>query len=149
MKKLLIPHLLASVLLALPAITIPTVYATEHGTTSGLHTPAPGTPERKAILNAQRKQLQPLVGDTVLVVSYLKVNKGWAWLAALPQSPDGSNHYEGVNSLLHYANGSWKVVDGRPSWGECETDPDCADDTRFFKKLRAKHPGVPSNIFPH
>lgn len=147
MKRIsLLPCLLAGILLAAPTIT-PAAGSGNH-VISGLHTPAPGTAERKAIFDAMRAEHRDL-GDIVYVVSYLKVNKGWAWVNAAAQSRDGRNHYEGEQALLHRTHGRWKVIDKRPSWGECESDPSCANDRQFFRKLKARRPAVPMNIFPH
>lgn len=147
MKKIsLLSCLLASALLAAPAIT-PSVAAAS-GVTSGLHTPPRGSAERSAILDAMRAKHRDL-GDIVYVVSYLKVNQGWAWLAAAAQSRDGSNHYEPEQALLHRVNGRWKVVEMRPGGEDCLSDPTCANDQKYFRKLKARHPSVPMNIFPH
>lgn len=150
MKKALITRLLAGVLLALPAITIPTADATEHGTASGLHIPAPGSAERKAILDTLRKQGRWVGGpDTVFVVTYLKVNKGWAWLSVLPESSDGLNHYENDGALMHKVGGKWVAMPDGTGDGECAATDSCPSDAAIFRRLKSKYPSLPSNIFPN
>ncbi len=142
----LLSCLLASTLLAAPAITL-TANATS-SVSSGLHTPPRGSAERSAILDAMRAK-HPDLGDIVYVVSYLKVNNGWAWLEAAGQSRDGRNHYEPEQALLHRVGGHWKVLEMRPGGEDCLSDPTCANDQKYFRKLKARHPSVPTNIFPH
>lgn len=141
----LLSCLLAGILLAAPTIT--PAAGPANSATNTLYTPAPGTTERKAILDAMRAK-HPDLGDIVYVVSYLKVNKGWAWLNAAAQSRDGRNHYEGEQALLHKIHGRWKVVEMRPGGEECASDPSCANNHKYFKKLKTRHPTVPMNIFP-
>ena len=54
------------------------------------YTPAPGSAERKAIMNSLRKPVMRELGQRVVfVVSQLKVCRNWAFLEATPQLPDG------------------------------------------------------------
>ncbi len=113
--------------------------------------PPRSSPERKAILDTLRKQLEGS-GDSkltlVFVVRHLKVKNGWTWVSTDPQSPDGSNMYEPVEALLHKSDGVWHLETMRPSWGECEDDPVCGDDARYYRAVREKFPDAPSSIFP-
>lgn len=112
-------------------------------------TPARGSGERKAILGVLRafvKRMSDL--DVVFVVRHLKSGCGWGWIEADPQSADGTQHYEPVQALLARRNGRWEYVESPPEWPECETDPDCVDRSHYFRKLAARHPGVPAAIFP-
>lgn len=113
-------------------------------------TPAPGTPERKAIMNALRATGMQGEGEwrTVFVVEYLKVADGWAWTHTLPQTANGMNKFEPVSALLEKKGGRWSVVAFRPCCGDCADDPDCADDRRYFKRLHEQFPEVPVEIFP-
>ena len=107
--------------------------------TTGVHTPAAGSAERKAILDAMRE-----LGDNhdrVLVVRYLRVSKDWAWVAGEPQSSDGTQHYEAESALLHKVNERWSVVD-RPC-----AEADCNERAEIMRML-AKFPAAPSTIFP-
>jgi len=110
---------------------------------------ATGSKERKAILDALRKELSPLVSDRVVfVVKHLRVKNRWAWVETYPQSPDGTAKYEPVDALLHKKENEWVVKAMRPCCGECADDPDCADIKRYYRKLMREFPSVPAEIFP-
>jgi hypothetical protein len=117
---------------------------TPAGPNGKAHTPPAGDPERNAILDTLRIRY----GDMVFVVDYLKVKDGWAWIEFSPRSRDGTNRLEGDVSLLRHVDGRWKEVGGRAAGAECEEDPDCADDQRFFRKLKADFPDLPMEILP-
>ena len=106
--------------------------------TTGVHTPAAGSAERKAILDAMRSGDNP---DRSFIVRYLRVSKGWAWIAGEPLSVDGQQHYEAESALLHQEKERWVVVD-RPC-----TEADCKERTEILRML-AKFPTAPSTIFP-
>ena len=56
------------------------------------YTPAPGSAERKAIMDSLRKPVVKELGQRVVfVVSQLKVCRNWAFLEATPQRPDGQS----------------------------------------------------------
>lgn len=104
------------------------------------YTPPKGSDERKAIMDAYRSVWKAQGGnnltDVVFVVSYLKVQQGWAWLEVSPQSADGSQQYEPEQGLLRLRNGKWRVMD-RTSGA----------DKRYFRRLKTKYPAVPVDIF--
>jgi hypothetical protein len=111
--------------------------------------PAKISPERRAILAALRQELKTWTKlDVVFVVKYLKVKDGWVWVAAFPQSPDGKSKYEPVEALLQKKAGTWQVMEMRPGGADCEEDPDCADDARYFSKLKSRFPAAAEDIFP-
>ncbi len=117
--------------------------------TEGDSIAAQDTAARRAILDALRQQLKAWTGlEVVFEVKYLKAKDGWAWVAAFPRSPGGVNKYEPVEALLHRQSGSWKVMEMRPGGPDCEEDPDCADLTRYYRKLRSRFPHAPAEIFP-
>ena len=106
----------------------------------------PGSPVRKAILDALRKEIKRLHGlDVVFVVEYMKVRDGWCWVDTLPQSADGMNHYEGVSALLHRDGSGWKVVELACTE---EENPECLSNPKYFKLLKARFPKVPEEILP-
>jgi|YNPBryantNP2012_1023418.scaffolds.fasta_scaffold02273_8 hypothetical protein len=110
---------------------------------------AKGSQERKAILDALRKALSPLISDRIVfVVKHLKVKNGWAWVETYPQSPDGTAKYEPVDALLHKEGNEWVVKAMRPCCGEYADDPDCVDIKRYYRKLMREFPSVPAGIFP-
>lgn len=111
---------------------------------SAVHTPPPGSPERRAILNALRFMMHELHGmEPIFVVRHLKVKGNWAWLEVEPRSPDGTGRYEPVFALLKCDLGSWKVAElpsteeDSPLW-----------QPGFARSLQARFPGVPLEIFP-
>jgi hypothetical protein len=106
--------------------------------TTGVHTPATGSVERKAILDAMRSGDNP---DRSFVARYLRVSKGWAWITGDPQSVDGQQHYEAESALLRQEKERWVVVD-RPC-----TEADCQERAEILRML-AKFPTAPSTIFP-
>jgi len=66
------------------------------------HTPPEGSAERNAILQAVHHALaRQGRKNLVLIVPYLKVHNGWAWIQVNPQSADGKQHYESQSGLLH------------------------------------------------
>ncbi len=109
-------------------------------------TPLPGTPTRKAILDALRKEIKHLGGLKVLfVVKYFKVKEGWAWVHTLPQSPNGKNNYEDVSALLHLKGTTWKVVELACTE---EENPQCLSNPEYFSELKKRFPKVPEEILP-
>ncbi len=113
------------------------------------YTPSKDSAERKAISDALRQKVeQQLKLKVILVVNYLKVNNGWAWIETSPQSPDGKSHYEPISALmqLNKKDCSWMVAEIACTE---EGNPDCLGSPDFFKKLRARFPKAPADIFPH
>jgi|GEM_PF-3609765 len=110
--------------------------------------------ERQEILDAIKKEFIDPSGkeEYVFEIKCLKIKNQWAWIETEPRSAKKINgiynHYEDLNVLLQKKEGGWKVMDARPCCGECADDPDCADDKRYFKKLREKFPSAPEEIFP-
>ncbi|MGQ9655617.1 MAG: hypothetical protein ACUVXD_16280 [Thermodesulfobacteriota bacterium] len=112
-------------------------------------TPAPGSAERKAILDALRELVPEWRGEkAVFLVRHMKVSKGWAWVETDPRSADGTQHYETLSCLLQKASDKWEIRACRPCCGECEDDPDCRDEKRYYMKLRSSFPQAPRAIFP-
>lgn len=107
------------------------------------HTPAAGSPERKAIMDALR-------GDqnVVFKVYYLKVHGDWAWADVTPLE-NGKAVAEGGASLLHNTAAGWKVMDLSvlPEDPDNPMGPDDPD-PKFIKAVQKAFPGVPADIFP-
>lgn len=108
------------------------------------YTPAPGSPERRAIMDALRGVMEESTGlKLIFVVRHLKVKGNWAWLEVEPQSPDGQKRYEPVCALLKWDLDSWEVAqlfhaeEDSPIW-----------QPGFARSLQARYPGVPLEIFP-
>jgi len=106
-------------------------------------------PERKMILTALSHTItDDLASDTAYVVKYLKKIGRWVWLETEPRSLDGVNQLEPIHALLISENGRWVIKNLRPSGAECEDDPECADDQKYYRKLRNKFSSVPHDLFP-
>ena len=121
----------------------------QSATKTGTYTPATGSEDRKAIMDALRVVIRKMSGlEVIFVVRHLKINKGWAWVEADPESADGKNHYEPMVGLLHKKSGRWTYIEGPPEFAVCEQDPDCVDTARYFKKLVRKYPAASPDIFP-
>jgi hypothetical protein len=90
-------------------------------------TPAPGSKERKAIMDTLRVPVEKqLKRKVIFKVDHLKVLNGWAHMRGRPLNPDsspidykGTPYQEavdegafddGVYALLHKVKGKWKVV---------------------------------------
>ena len=121
----------------------------QSATKTGTYTPAKGSEDRKAIMDALRVVIRKMSGlEVIFVVRHFKINEGWAWVETDPKSADGKNHYEPMVGLLHKKNGRWTYIEGPPEFAVCEEDPDCVDTARYFKKLARKYPAASPNIFP-
>ena len=74
--------------LVLGVIMLALCLCTDVQATDSNLTPLPGSPLRKAVLDALRQEVKRIHGlDVVFVVKHLKVKNGWAWAHTLPQSP--------------------------------------------------------------
>lgn len=106
----------------------------------------PGTPLRKAVLDALRQEVKRIHGlDVVFFVRHLKVQDGWAWVQTRPQSTEGSSRYEDVSALLQLQEGTWTVVE--IPCGE-EENPDCLNGPEYFSRLQGRFPLSPTTIYP-
>lgn len=94
---------------------------------SPIRTPAAGSPERKAIMDALREPVQTDLRQPVIFkVKALRVTDEWAFLDGQPLRPDGSQvdyrktRYQeriregffenGISALLRKRQGQWQVV---------------------------------------
>ena len=89
--------------------------------------PAPGSPERKVILDALRPAIEARLGpNVVFVVQRIESADGWAFVQAEPQRkgggpingaahfpPDELEYMDGltVTALLRINSGRWQLVD--------------------------------------
>ncbi len=110
------------------------------------YTPPRESDERKALFRSLSEYMDPSrILRLSFVVKYLKVNNGWAWVLALPQSRDGEIQYRPVYALLRHEGGLWKVV--AHTRVEKNT-PDFLLSTGYLEKLTKRFPEAPSDIFP-
>jgi hypothetical protein len=110
----------ASLALAAGAGTAPAQRAAVSATAS----PAAGSPQRRAILDALRPAVERRLGpDVEFVVGEMRVANGWAFVSATPQRRggrpiDGSRHFRNfdemdgltVTALLHFRT-RWTLVE--------------------------------------
>ena len=106
------------------------------------HTPPKGSAERNAILRGTHDALAKQgLKNVVLVVPYLKVHNGWAWIQVNPQSADGTQHYESQSGLLQEKAKNWTLREWMPA-------EEGTDYEKYFKNLKIKYPEAPADIFP-
>src|SRR5947207_15419285 len=75
------------------------------------HTPPDGSAERNAILQAVHHALaRQGRKNVVLIVPYLKVHNGWAWIQVNPQSANGKQDYVSQYGLLQLLATTWKLM---------------------------------------
>ena len=110
------------------------------------YTPPRESDERTALFVSLREYMDPSkILKLNFIVKDLKVNNGWAWVSAVPQSRDGETQYAPVYALLHRQEGSWKVkAYTRTEKGK----PDFLSATGYLKNLKKRFPEAPSDIFP-
>ena len=113
-------------LLTQSLILIGLLFGAAPGSAQSTHTPGPGSTERKAIMDAARVPVEiKLRKRVVFKVEHLKVEKDWAFMTGIPQTPDGRLAYEGteyedqwraggisnlVVALLHWQGDRWRVT---------------------------------------
>jgi hypothetical protein len=122
-----------------------------------LHTPAKGTSERQALMDALREAFdnprsgyyRPHRGSIVFVVNKLNVHNGWAWTYAEPRSSDAGDSF-GENSgfLLHQEGEQWKVMK-LPPMVEDQNDPENLDypTRKDVERIRKVYPSIATDIF--
>ena len=112
--------------------------------TDELHTPAKGTDERQAIMDALRGNQQ-----VVFRVNFLKVHNGWCWVDTTPLDKSGRATAEGGPNLLHLENGTWKVKD-LSKVPDDPNDPLGPEDASpaYIRNVIKTFPGVPRDVFP-
>ena len=115
--------------------------------TAGAHTPAEGSAERRAILDALR------AGDSgrpIYQVHFIRVHNGWAWVDTTPlDAKTKQATAEGGPNLLHLVGGKWQVMDLSrvPEDPNDPLGPEDASPT-FVRNLRKTFKGCPADIFP-
>jgi hypothetical protein len=126
--------------------------------TDQLHTPAKGSDERQAIMDALRAEFDnrqsPYYashrGALTFVVNRLQVHNGWAWMNGYPHSSDPQDSFgEYSGFLLHEADGRWGVM-RLPPMVDDPNDPEKLDypSRKDVEKIRQKFSTAPIDIFP-
>ena len=121
MRKLLFAGLAATFVLAGGAEPA----AAQRAVVNATAAPAPGSAQRRAILDAMRPAIERRLGpDVEFVVDDMRVANGWAFVMAGPQRRggrpiDGRRHFRNfdemdgltVTALLNFRSGRWTLVD--------------------------------------
>ncbi|SRR5581483_3098374 len=109
-----------------------------------LHTPEKGSSERQAIMDALRGNQ-----NVVFQVNYLKVHNGWAWVDTTPLDSKGRATAEGGANLLHFENGTWRIMN-LSKVPEDPDDPMGPDDPSptYIRNLMKTFPRLPKDILP-
>jgi hypothetical protein len=139
-----------AVLIAVAAGIITCSTALGQDSSSGVHTPSKGSPERKAIMDALRESDKSVFEKPVVYkVNYLKVHNGWAWTDVTPVDDKGQALAEGEQALLHFEKGKWvskdlSKVDDDPNNPLGPEDPS----PRYIRNVLKVYPDAPADIFP-
>jgi hypothetical protein len=118
--------------------------------TDQLHTPAKGSPERTAILDAVREEYKEGADHPAqFKVNYLKVHKGWAWIDVTPLDASGKQVADPAPLLFYNDQGKWTAKDLNDVGINNDTDHGPHDPSpKYIKALQKKYPGVPTDIIP-
>ncbi|RJQ50739.1 MAG: hypothetical protein C4521_13355 [Actinobacteria bacterium] len=110
---------------------------------SALHTPAKGSAERQAILDAVRAKIN---WSKLFKVQKLNVKGDWAYAILQQHDPaDPSNSYESFSALLNKVGGAWKCL-----WAVGGSDGVSIEEQTGLtipKYLQKKYPDAPAEIF--
>lgn len=115
-------------------------------------TPAPGSPERRAICDTVREHVLARVAlkkppmKVVFKIDHLRVDGGWAWFEGIPMQENGAFLPEGYLPDMAYImvlqrnKAGWKVVEDQ-SRGDVPSPEEVRD-------LMKRHNGLPLSILP-
>lgn len=134
---------LGSALVAWPAFA-------QDSDNEGVHTPAPGSAERKAILESLHAEYTTGSGSEVkFQVKHFKVHDGWAWINVVPLDKQGEAEGDEWPSLLHHQKGKWTLIDLMAIASDLDDPIGPMDPSpKFLKEIKKRYPGVPNDIFP-
>jgi hypothetical protein len=115
-----------------------------------LRTPAKGSTELKAILEAVRNEYsQGADHPADFQVNYVKAHNGWAWINVTPLDANGKQVADPAPLLFYYDNGKWMAKDLNDVPTDAEGHEGPHDPSpKFIKALQLKFPGVPADIIP-
>ena len=115
-----------------------TAPATTQPASCVLASPAAGSAERKAILDALRPKIEEMTGKPVeFVVNRLETACDYARLITEPRARSGGDQYESIDALFVKKDGVWTL--GMIAAGEEGSDP-AAD------QYKARFPGAPEAL---
>lgn len=136
-----------------PACIVALLVLSSPAAAGEVHTPQPGTSERKDILNAVRSYVAAELPRPVkFLVHHLEVKDGWAFLGATPQQPDGRPYdYRGTRYEAFIRDGLFDdnlvalLERGQSRWHVLALDIGAMD--VVFGDWSEEY-GAPSEIFP-
>lgn len=115
-----------------------------------LRTPAEGSAERQAILDAVREEYKE--GDdhpAQFKVNYLRVHKGWAWIDVTPLDASGKQVADPAPLLFYNDTGKWLSKDLNDVGMEGDEHEGPHDPSpKYIKALLKKYPGLSADIIP-
>jgi hypothetical protein len=122
-----------------------------------LHTPAKGSDERQAIMDALRAEFDNRQGSyyhahrgaITFVVNRMQVHNGWAWMNGYPHSCDSQDSFgEYSGFLLHLQSRQWGLMRLPPMVND-PNDPENLDypSRRDVEKIKQTYPTIPTDIF--
>lgn len=146
---------LALVLVALglcAAVSPPGARATGQGTDSAVTTPAQGSPERKALLDAVRARLKI---KSQFKVNHLKASDTWAYFDGGEVVDSGGGELQETDLSVRALLARKKTAAGKSAWAVVEiwtlpTDDRLSSDA-FLARLQRRRRGaekIPAAIFP-
>lgn len=108
-------------------------------------TPAPGSAERRAIMDDLRAARQ--TPDQIFIVDALKVLDGWAYIVVRPQTRSGGQRFETEALVLRRQSGRWTLVDALCTEDDLNSDDTCNVE-KSIARVRKANPAAPASIFP-
>jgi hypothetical protein len=128
------------------------LFATALPSLAEVHSPAPGTRERKAIMDGLRDWVREHHQvEVIFVVEELKVKDGHAWTLVVPQSRDGGSEFEAIGAVLKRGKGDdWRVAFVDPVMEYIVSDdmPEAAAREKANRLLLRTVPTVPRELLP-
>ncbi len=132
--------LMRLLLAGLVSMLVITAAVAETPTKPPIYSPAAGSMEHMAILEAMRDALRQEHGDQIrLEVVTMNVTDNWAWLHTRPVQ-DGGSAGEEITALMKKTAGGWEVVE--MPCGDVTAIDSCEDVPPYFDELRSANPQV-------
>jgi ABC-type glycerol-3-phosphate transport system substrate-binding protein len=132
--------LMRLLLASLVSLLVVATGVAETVTKAAIYTPAAGSTEHRAIIDAMRDAVRQQHGDGVrLEVVTMNVTDNWAWLHTRPVQ-DGQSAGEEITALMKKTAGGWEVVE--MPCGDVTAIESCEDAPPFFEELRSANPQV-------
>ena len=132
--------LMRLLLAALLSVLVMGASVAETVTTPAIYTPASGSMEHKAIVDAMRAAIVQKHGDQIrLEVITMNVTDNWAWLHTRPVK-DGASTSEDITALMKKNAGGWEVVE--MPCGDVTAIDSCEDVPSYIDELRRANPQV-------